>query len=149
MTVRISQEENIKQVKLFRRNREETKEEERFLSMQLISQEKDFAVGINSFKGTRPEWLMPQQKTFFSFLEKGKILKGREGNRPTGACSLYYLSFFFFFFFLIFFLFPCFPTFFLFYFFFHVLPLFFNPCSGHNGGLLITPAVTRFYYFAL
>ena len=149
MTVRISQEENIKQVKLFRRNREETKEEERFLSMQLISQEKDFAVGINSFKGTRPEWLMPQQKTFFSFLEKGKILKGREGNRPTGACSLYYLSFFSFFFFLIFFLFPCFPTFFLFYFFFHVLPLFFNPCSEHNGGLLITPAVTRFYYFAL
>ena len=98
MTVRISQEENIKQVKLFRRNREETKEEERFLSMQLISQEKDFAVGINSFKGTKPEWLMPQQKTFFSFLEKGKSLKGREGNRPTGACSLYYLSFFFFFF---------------------------------------------------
>ena len=95
MTVRISQEENIKQVKLFRRNREETKEEERFLSMQLISQEKDFAVGINSFKGTRPEWLMSQQKTFFSFLEKGKILKGREGNRPTGACSLYYLSFVF------------------------------------------------------
>ena len=150
MTVRISQEENIKQVKLFRRNREETKEEERFLSMQLISQEKDFAVGINSFKGTKPEWLMPQQKTFFSFLEEGKILKGREGNRPTGACSLYYLSFFFFFFFfLIFFLFPCFPTFFLFYFFFHVLPLFFDPCSGHNGGLLITPVVTRFYYFAL
>ena len=50
------------------RSRKETKEEERFLSMQLISQEKDPAVGmqlisqekdpavgINGFEGTRPE----------------------------------------------------------------------------------------------
>ena len=48
----------------------ETKEEERFLSMQLISQGKDPAVGINGFEGIRPEQLMPQQKTFF-FLLKG------------------------------------------------------------------------------
>ena len=132
MTVRISQEENIKQVKLFRRNREETKEEERFLSMQLISQEKDFAVGINSFKGTKPEWLMPQQKTFFSFLEEGKILKGREGNRPTGACSLYYLSFFFFFFFsfLSFFFFLAFLLSFYSIFSFMFFPCFLTPVLG-------------------
>ena len=149
MTVRISQEENIKQVKLFRRNREETKEEERFLSMQLISQEKDFAVGINSFKGTKPEWLMPQQKTFFSFLEEGKILKGREGNQPTGACPLYYLSFAFLFSFLSF-------SFSLLFYFLSILfflscssPVFSDPCSRHSEGLLIVPAVTRFYYFAL
>ena len=36
----------------------ETKEEERFLSMQLISQEKDPTVGINGFEGIRPEQLM-------------------------------------------------------------------------------------------
>ena len=36
-------------------NREETKEEERFLSMQLISLEKDLAVEINGFEGIRPE----------------------------------------------------------------------------------------------
>ena len=41
-----------------------TKEEERFLSMQLISQEKDPAVGINGFEGIRPEQLMPRQKNF-------------------------------------------------------------------------------------
>ena len=34
-------------------------------------------------------------------------------------------------------------------FFFHVLPLFFDPCSRHSGGLLIVPVVTRFYYFTL
>ena len=43
---------------------------------------------------------MPQQKNFLFLLEEGKILKGREGNRPTGACPLYYLSFVFLFSFL-------------------------------------------------
>ena len=93
---------------------------------------------------------MPQQKrkkkkkkTFFSFLEEGKILKGKEGNRPTSACPLSYLFFCFFVFFLIFFIFPCFLTFFLLYFSFV-----FFPCSRHSGGLLIASAVTRFYYFA-
>ena len=42
----------------------ETKEEERVLSMRLIFQEKDPAVGINSFEGIGPEQLMPQQKNF-------------------------------------------------------------------------------------
>ena len=37
------------------KQKKETKEEERFLSMQLISQEKDPAVRINGFKETRPE----------------------------------------------------------------------------------------------
>ena len=112
---------------MVRRSREETKEEERFLSIQLISQERDPAMGINSFKGTKPEWLMPQQKTFFSFLEKGKILKGREGNQPIGACPLYYLSLFFFFFLFSFlsFSFSLLSYFLSILFFFRVLPLFF------------------------
>ena len=37
----------------------------------------------------------PTEKTFFFFLEGSKILKGREGNRPTGACPPYYFSFVF------------------------------------------------------
>ena len=36
--------------------------------MQLISQERDPAVGINDFEGIEPEWLMSKQKNFlFSF----------------------------------------------------------------------------------
>ena len=76
-------------------------------------------------------------------------MKGREGNRPTGACPLYYLSFVFLFSFLSF-------SFSLLSYFLSILfflsfssPVFFYPCSGHSGGLLTTPAVTRFYYFAL
>ena len=33
--------------------------------MQLISQEKNPAVGINGFEGTKTKWLMPRQKPFF------------------------------------------------------------------------------------
>ena len=40
---------------LVHRSRKETKEEECFLSMQLISQENDPAVGINDFEETGPE----------------------------------------------------------------------------------------------
>ena len=50
---------------------------------------KDPAMGINGFEGIRPEQLMPRQKPFFFFLEESKILRGREGNRPTGACLPY------------------------------------------------------------
>ena len=75
-------------------------------------------------------------------------MKGREGNRPTGACPLYYLSFVFLFSFLAF-SFSLLSYFLSTLFFFRVLPLFFDPCSGHSGGLLIASAVTRFYYFAL
>ena len=89
------------------------------------------------------------EKTFFFFSEESKILKGREGNRPTGACPLYYLSFVFLFSFLSF-------SFSLLSYFLSILfflscssPVFSDPCSGHNEGLLIVPAVTRFYYFAL
>ena len=92
---------------------------------------------------------MPSKKTFFSFLEEGKILKGREGNRPTSACPLYYFSFVFCFLSYVF-LFPCFLTFFLLHFSLVFFPCFFpDPCSRHSGGLFIAPAVTRFDYFAL
>ena len=148
MTVRISQEENIKQVKLFRRNREETKEEERFLSMQLISQEKDFAVGINSFKGTKPEWLMPQQKTFFFFLEESKILREeREIDLLVHAHRISFLCFSLFF--PIFFLSLAFLLSFYSIFLFVFFPCFSTPCSGHSKGLFIMPTVSRFYYFSL
>ena len=135
---------------MVRKSREETKEVERFLSMQLISQERDPAVEINGFEGIELEWLMPQQKNFlFPFLEESKILKGREGiNLLVHAHCIIFLLFFCFLSYL--FLFPCFPTFFLFYFFFSCSsPVFSTPFSGHSGGLLIAPAVTRFYYFAL
>ena len=59
---------NINQVNFGpQKQKKETKEEERFLSMQLISQEKDPAMGINDFEGTGPEQLMPRQKSFFLF----------------------------------------------------------------------------------
>ena len=48
----------------------ETKEEERVLSMRLIFQEKDPAVGINGFEGIGPEQLMPQQKNFIFPFQK-------------------------------------------------------------------------------
>ena len=134
---------------LVRRSREETKEEERFFSMQLISQEKDPTVGINGFEGIRPEQLMPQQKkTLFSFLEEGKILKGREGNRLTGACPLYYLSFVFLFS-LLSFSFSLLSYFLSILFFLSRSSPVFRPLFWHSGGLLIAPAVTKFYYFAL
>ena len=68
---------------------------ERLFSMQIISQEKDLAVGISGFEGVGPEWLLPKKKeSLFTFLEESKIWRGREGNWSTGACLLYYLSFF-------------------------------------------------------
>ena len=77
-------------------------------------------------------------------------MKGREGNRPIGACPLYYLSFVFLFSFLSFsFSLLSYFLSILFFFFSCSSPVFSTPCSGHSGGLLITPAVTRFYYFAL
>ena len=89
---------------------------------------------------------VPTEKLSFPFWKR--VLKGREGNRPTSACPMYHLSFVFCFLSYLF-LFPCFLTFFLLYFSFVFFPCFFDPCSGHSGGLLIVPVVTRFYYFAL
>ena len=55
---------NINQVKFGPQKKKETKEEKRFLSIQLISQEKNHAVGINGFEEIGLEQLMPQQKNF-------------------------------------------------------------------------------------
>lgn len=61
--------------------------------MQIILQEKDPAVGINGYKGVGSEWLLPKMNPCY-VLEESRIWRGRKGNRPTGACLLYYLSFF-------------------------------------------------------
>ena len=51
-------------------------------SMQIISQEKDPAVGINGFEGVGPEWLLPQKKeSLFAFWKKVRFEGGeRETN---------------------------------------------------------------------
>ena len=98
----------------------------------------------------------PDRNFFFFYLEESKILKRREGNRSTGACLLYYL-FLFLFLFLFFFcvLSYLFLSSLLSYFLSIVFFLscsslvFFDPYSGHSGGLFIAPAMTKFYYFAL
>ena len=77
---------------------------------------------------------MPQQKkkkkTFFSFLEEDKILKGRERNRPTGACPQYYLFFIFLFSFLSFLFFLAFLLSFYSIFLSCSSPIFFTPILG-------------------
>ena len=105
---------------------------------------KDLAVGINSFEGVGPEWLLPKRNPCY-ILEESMIWRGREGNRPTGAYPLYYLSFFFNF--LSFFL--CFLSYL---FSFLLLCFLFTPwilCfsisfSGHGKGPFIVPAVASF-----
>ena len=57
---------------------------------------KNPAVGINDFEGVGPEWLMPKRNPCY-VLEESRIWRGREGNRPTSACPLYYLSLFLYF----------------------------------------------------
>ena len=50
---------------------------ERLFSMQIISQEKDPAMGINGFEGVGPEWLLPQKKeSLFSFWKKVRFEGG-------------------------------------------------------------------------
>ena len=45
--------------------------------MQIIPQEKDPAVGINSFEGVGPEWLLPQKKeSLFAFWKKVRFEVG-------------------------------------------------------------------------
>ena len=41
--------------------------EEHLFSTQLISQEKNPAMEINHFEGSRPEWLVPKRTLFFAF----------------------------------------------------------------------------------
>ena len=48
--------------------------------MQIISQEKDPAMGINGFEGVGPEWFAPKEKSLFAFLKKVRF-KG--GERET------------------------------------------------------------------
>ena len=106
---------------------------------------KDPIVGINRFEGVRPEWLLPKRNPYY-VLEESRIWKGREENRPTGACPLYYLSFFLNF--LSFFPPFSFLSFFLFFYsvFFSLreYSIFSILFSGHDKGPFIVPAVTNF-----
>ena len=109
---------------------------------------KDPAVEINSFEGVGPEWLLPERSPCY-VLEESRIWRGREGNRPTGACPLNYLSFFlnFLSFFLCFlsylfsFLLLCFSFFTPWILCFSVL------FSGHGKGPFIVPVVTNLLPF--
>ena len=102
-------------------------------------------MGINSFKGVGPEWLLPKRGPCY-VLEESRIWREREGNRSIGACPLYYLSFFFlnFLSFLL-----CFLSYLFFFSFYYVFP--FTPrtlCfsvlfSGHGKGPFIVPVVTN------
>ena len=114
---------------------------------------KDPAMGINGFEGVGPEWLLPKRNVCY-VLEESRIWRGRERNRPTGACPLYYLSFFLNFLssflcflsylFLFFLLFS-----FTLFFFYSVNALRFSiRFSGHSKGPFIVPSVTSFYHFA-
>ena len=92
--------------------------------MQIISQEKDPAVGINGFEGVGPEWLLPKKESLFTFWKRARFEGGeRETDLPvhahciTSPSSLIF-SLFFSVFFLIFFL--CFS-------FYSVNALFFDP----------------------
>ena len=50
--------------------------------MQIISQKKDPAMGINGFEGVGPEWLLPQKKkVLVCVLKKSVRFKG--GERKT------------------------------------------------------------------
>ena len=91
---------------------------------------KNPAVGINGFEGVEPEWLLPKRNPCY-VLEESKIWRERKGNRPTGACPLYYFSLFlnFLSFFSVFFLF--FYSVFLFY---SANTLFFGPLFRARQG---------------
>ena len=103
---------------------------------------KDPAVEINGFEGVGPKWLMPKRNPCY-VLEESRIWRGREGNRPTSACPLYYLS-----------IFPLFSllsfSFLSLGFFYSVFFLlcntlcFFPLFSGHGKGPFIVPAMTSF-----
>ena len=57
--------------------RSKAKEERRLFSMQIISQEKDHAVGINGFEGVGPEWLLSKKKnSLFTFWKKVRFEGG-------------------------------------------------------------------------
>ena len=117
--------------------------------MQIISQEKDHAVGINGFEGVGPEWLLPKKGVLIYVLKESKIWRGREGNRSTGACLLYYLSFFLnFLSFLLYFLSYLFSLLFtLFFFLLRKNALFFPPFFRASKGPFIVPAVTNILPF--
>ena len=94
----------------------------------------------------------PDINFFFFFLEESKILKRREGNRSTGACLPYYLSFVFLFSFLSFSFFLAFLLSFYCIFPFMFFPCFFRPLfwaqwrsfysACHDQILLFCPLTT-------
>ena len=105
---------------------------------------KDLAVRINGFEGVGPKWLLPKRNPCY-VLEESRIWRGREGNRPTGACLLYYLSLFLnFLSFLLCFLSYLFSFLLLFFLFTPWILCFSIPFSGHGKGSFIVPIVASF-----
>ena len=106
---------------------------------------KDPAVGINGFEGVRSEWLMPKRNPC-CVLEESRIWRGREGNWPSSACPLHYLSFFLNFLSSVFLFFLLFS--FALFSFYSVNTLCFSILfSGHGKSSFIVPTVTSFLPF--
>ena len=62
--------------------------------MQIIFQEKILPWGLMALRESDLNGYCPKG-VLVTFLEESRIWRGREGKWPTGACPLYYLSFFF------------------------------------------------------
>ena len=108
---------------------------------------KDPAVRINGFEGVGPEWLLPKRSPCY-VLEESRIWRGREENRPTGACPLYYLSFFLNFLSFLFYFLSYLFSFLLLCFLFNSWMLCFSILfSGHGKGPFIVPAVPNILPF--
>ena len=130
--------------------------EEHLFSTHLTSQERNPAMEINHFEGSRLEWLVPKGNPFLCFWQRARFWEGER--EITYWCMPVELTFFFSF---IFFL--CFSVFSLIFLSFLLLLVFISWFSSsqsyhlphrrcchctQQGLLFIVPTVTGFYYFS-
>ena len=118
--------------------------------MQIISQERILPWGLMVLRESDLNGYCPKKESLFTFWKRARFEGGREGNQSTGACPLYYLSFFLnFLSFLLYFLSYLFFFFFLLCFSFHSVKMlcFSMMFSGHGKGPFIVPAVTNLLPF--
>ena len=122
--------------------------EEHLFSTQLTSQERNPAMEINHFEGSRPEWLVPKGNPFLCFWQRARFWEGER--EITYWCMPMELTFFFSF---IFFL--CFSVFsliFPFSSFFFVTPCFYflafkvSILSSSSSSLLFLYTARAFFY---